>query len=394
MEFQKLSHFQSEQRIECLTFCPQGSRLLIGDAVGDLFCHDVTNGARLMTLRGHEHPVVAVGCCQNDLYSFDQLQNLVTWDLSTFQIKQTYSLTMQGGMPLNTNPQQQTTYTKGDLVEVSWVQSSGDGNHAKLTKQVPLWTVAIARFTHNGRYLIFGVNAHPQAFYTSRGVSALYMIDVATGSLVRTLDWEAFFGCRDVGSIDAIAISRDDTQLAVSGLDIIYSTEGDWSNSRELIHQWCLEDGAEVCGYEYDPYLYRPSDHERIDLAFAPDMRQILCSRQGWLSLWHVPSPESRRLLVADEECNSQELPLHLPGVFDWSPGSNVVAFGSPEGVLRFVDIATVEILFEQQVSQAPIQQVLFSQKGEFLAICFEDSMVEVWSIGSSVEHRFNMTRG
>jgi hypothetical protein len=71
-----------------------------------------------------------------------------------------------------------------------------------------------------------------------------------------------------------------------------------------------------------------------------------------------------------------------------------VVAFGSPEGVLRFVDIATVEILFEQQVSQAPIQQVLFSQKGEFLAICFEDSMVEVWSIGSSVEHRFNMTRG
>jgi len=328
---------------------------------------------------------MALGYHQNDLYSFDQLQNLISWDLSTFQVKQTYSLTMQGGMPLNTTPEQQKNYREGDLVEVSGLQSRRDGNYTKLAKQVPLWTVATAHFTHSGRYLIFGVNSHPQAFYTSRGVAALYMIDVATGSLVREFDWEAFFSCQDVGSIDAIAISRDDTQLAVSGLDIIYSTEGDWSNSRELIHQWGLEDGAEVCGYEYDAYLYRPSDHERIDLAFAPDLSQILCSRQGWLSLWQVPSPGSHCLLVSDEECNSQELPLHLPGVFDWSPVGSLVAFGSPEGCLRFVDIATAEILFKQQVSQAPIQQVLFSQKGEFLAICAQDSTVEIWSVASSV---------
>lgn len=381
MEFQKLSQFQSEQLPWCLTFSPQAPHLFIGDAAGNLLCHDVMNGARLTTLHWHEHPVVAVGCYQNDLYSFDQLQNLVCWNLSTFKVNRTYPLTMQGGMPLNTTPQQQKNYRKGDLVEVSWLQRSVNGNYIKLTKLVPLWTVATARFTHGGRYLIFGIDAHPEAFYTSRGVSTLYMIDVETGSLVRGFDWEAFFSCRDVGSIDAIAISRDDTQLAASGLDIIYSSEGDWSNSRELIHQWCIDDGAEVCGYEYDAYLYRPSDHERIDLAFSPDMSQILCSRQGWISLWNVPSPESRLLLVADEECNYHELPLHLPGVFDWSPVSNLVAFGSPEGLLRFIDIAAVEILFEQRVSQAAIQQVLFSKNGEFLAVYSQDLTFEIWSI-------------
>jgi WD40 repeat protein len=378
VDFHPLSQFQSEQLPWSLTFHPQAPHLFIGDAAGNLLCHDVMNGARLTTLQWHEHPVVAVGCYQNELYSFDQLQNLVSWNLSTFQVNQTYSLSMPGGMPWNSTPQQQKNYSKGDLVEVSWLHKSVNGNYMKLTKLVPLWTVATARFTHGGRYLFFGVDAHQKASY---GVSTLYMIDVETGSLVREFDYSAFFSCRDVGSIDAIAISRDDTQLAASGLDVIYSSEGDWSNSQELIHQWCIDDGEQVCAYEYDACLYRPSAHEKIDLAFSPDMGQILCSRQGWLSLWKVPSPESRRLLVADENCNYQSLPIHSPGVFDWSPVSNLVAFGSPSGLLKFIDIATVEILFEQQVSQTAIQQVLFSQNGEFLAVYSEDLTVEIWSI-------------
>lgn len=380
LEFQRLSQLQVEHLPFSLTFRPQAPHLFIGDATGNLYCHDVTSGTRLATLQWHKHPVVAVRCYKNNLYSFDQLQNLVSWDLSTLQVNQTYSLEMQGNRPENTIPPQPENYRKGDLVEISYLQRDVDGKYIKLTKSVPLGTVATACFTHSGRYLIFGVDAHPNVIY-SKGFSTLYMIDVETGSLVRKFDWEAFFSCEDVGAIDAIAISKDDTQLAASGLDVIYSTVGDWSNSRELIHQWCINDGAEVCCYEYDPYLYTPHEHKKIGLAFSPDMKQLLTNRVGNLCLWNVPSPESRNLIITDEDYNYYELPLHTPGVFDWSSVSNLVAFGSAEGMLRFIDVATVKILFEQKVSQAAIQQVGFSQNGEFLAAYSKDLTFEIWHI-------------
>lgn len=380
LQFQRVSQLQVEHLPCSLAFQPQTPHLLIGDTAGNVSCHDVTNGARLATLQWHQYPVVAVGYYQNALYSFDQLQNLVAWNLDTLQVNQIHSLTMQGNMPENTHPQQKKNYRKGDWVEVSDWQRGIDGEYIKLTKLVPLWTVATAHFTHRGNYLFFGVNAHPDVLY-GKGFATLYMVDVETGALVRTFDWEAFFSCREVGSIDAIAISRDDTQLAASGLDVIYSSVGDWSNSQELIHQWCIQDGTEVCCYEYFPDLYNPHDHERIDLAFSPDRSQLLIAREGWLSLWNVPSPESHALVVTDMESNYHELPLHSPGVFNWSPISNLVAFGSPAGLLRLIDIAAAEILFEQQVSQAAIQQVQFSQTGEFLAIYSQDLTFEIWHI-------------
>jgi WD40 repeat protein len=397
LQFQRASQFQIEQLSDwdftsefdfkqkpcCLTFEPQTSHLFIGDAGGNLYCHDVRTGAKLATFRWHKNPVVAVGCFQNSLYSFDILQNLVSWNLNTLQVDRVYSLTIHGGMPLFINTERVREsckkYKPGDLVDVSWVRHSTDGNATQMTRKIPLWTVASAKFTHSGKYLIFGVNNYPEPF-PRRAFQKLYTIDVETSSLVREFDWATFFGFQDCWEIDGFAISRDDTQLAASGLHIIYSSEGDWSNCQELIHQWCINDGAEICVYKYNDFLYGPSNHKIIDLAFSPNMNQLLIYREGFLSLWNVPSPESRRLIVDENDCSHSEF-LYLRGVFDWSPVSNLVAFGSPEGILRFVDIDTTEILFEQQVDRSAIQQVHFSQNGEFLAVYSKDLVFEIWYI-------------
>lgn len=68
-------------------------------------------------------------------------------------------------------------------------------------------------------------------------------------------------------------------------------------------------------------------------------------------------------------------------GVFDWSPIGSLVAFGSLGGKLKFVDISTGDMLFEQQVSDAAIQQVKFSSDGKLLALYSQDLTCEVWRI-------------
>jgi WD40 repeat protein len=324
MKFERLSQIQIDRSPSCLSFQLHTSYIFSGDAAGNIYCHDLNNGTKVATLKCHQHCIVAIGFYQNYLYSFDKLQNLVAWDLDTFQVARIFSLSIQGTS-----------------------------------------TVEIASFTHNGRYLIFV--AHPNR--------PLYKIDVETGILDREFDWGGFFATHDEGSISSFAISRDDTQLAVGGEDRIYSSIGELSCITTNIHQWCLDDGAEICSYYHEYYRNWPEIPDSFDLAFSPDGREILVY-DGAACLDAVPPPESRRLIITD----NRSISLYSSGVFDYSPVANLVASASG-GYIYLFDLNRDEPIFERQISQAAIQQVLFSQNGEFLAVYSEDLTFEVWQI-------------
>jgi WD40 repeat protein len=245
-------------------------------------------------------------------------------------------------------------------------------------------TSKTSRFTDDGRYLFFCVD-------DSHGVNPnIYKIDVTTGSLVCSFNWEDFYRSEDddfyTGTIDAIAISRDGKQLAASGCITFYEiyydagfSYPDWTHSRELVHQWLIEDGVEVCCYEYNDYILGPCTHERIDLAFSPEIHQLLVESEGEQRLWNVPKAVGERIILDVDD--AQFYYDAQQGVFDWSPIGFLVAFGSLSGKLKFVDISTGEILFEQQVSDAAIQQVQFSSDGRLLALYSQDLTCEVWRI-------------
>lgn len=382
MEIQRVSQWQVQQSITSLTFQAGTSHLFTGNQAGNIHCYDFKGGVEVATLMWHKSPVVAIECCENYLYSFDKLQNLACWNINTLQIERTHSLCMEK------------------------VPSHGLSVRYNPSSSAP-WTVEFAQFTPNGKHLIFGIHSHRR--HTTEGLDTLYMVDTKAASLVRTFEFGLGYGT-DVVHIDAIAISKDGTQLAASGLNIYFSVDpGDWTHCNELIDHWCIEDGESVCVYEYSSYLDRPSQHTRIDLTFSPDNQKILLSKGegifNYLSLWDVPSLQSRRLIVREdlEDLEEKTLLLTSPGIFEWSPTDDFVAFGSPDGLLRLVDIKQaailskrlfsqsaigqsdqvkkVTVLFEQQFSQSAIKQLRFSQSGEYLALSSEDLMLKVCQI-------------
>jgi WD40 repeat protein len=377
LQFQRLLQFQVELladsssspiQLSCLFLDTQAPHLYLGDTNGNLHCYDVGNGKKLSVLQWHQHPIVAIGRYQSCLYSFDRVQNLAVWDLSTLEVIQTYHL--------------------AQIKELSNRSYKYDLHHSfeKIygVESVGFSTSKTSRFTDDGRYLFFCVdNLH--------GVNPnIYTIDVTTGSLVRSFNWEDFYRSKDddfyTGEIDAIAISRDGKQLAASGCITFYAiyycentSYPDWTHSRELIHQWSIEDGAEVCCYEYNDHIGGPSAHERIDLAFSPETHQLLAESEGEQRLWNVPKALGERISLDVDD--AQFYYDAEQGVFDWSPIGSLVAFASLGGKLKFVDISTGDILFEQQVSDAEIQQVKFSSDGKLLALYSQDLTCEVWQI-------------
>jgi WD40 repeat protein len=351
LNLQRLSQWKNQHQISSFVFHTKKANILIGDEFGNISIYDFKSGKKLETLSSHESSIIAMGFCGDYLYTFDKLQNLVSWNLETFQSEQINSLCMQGW----------------GRQENVWLKSASG---------LP-WTVATALFTSDGKNLIFGVNSAPGAEFS--GFSTLYLIETQTASLLREFEFTTW----DVGTIDSIAISRDNTQLAASGLDVIYSSVGDWSACSEHIHQWCIKTAELVCKYAFDP-IFRPSEHEDISLVFSADTRKILSFSESYSNLWNVPPLDSRDLTVVDER------ELFLSGVADWSPVSNLVASGSLGGHLTLVDmaefenqvdIAEVEILFEERIFQSEIQQIRFSRTGEFLAVFCKDLTFEVWQI-------------
>lgn len=378
LEIQRISQWQVQQSITSLTFQAGTSRLFTANQTGNIHWYDFKGDVEVATLKWHKSPVVAIECCENYLYSFDKLQNLACWNINTLQIERTHTLSIEN-VPIygRTAAQSSTGYNS--------------------TLSVP-WTVEFAQFTPNGEYLIFGIYQLPRNIFT-KALSRLYMVDTKTASLVRTFDW----GLYGDGHIDTIAISKDGTQLAASGLDIYSSSLGEPLIYHELIYQWCIEDGECICNYGYDP-IDTPSEHTRIGLAFSLDNQKILLSQGdgiGGLSLWNVPPLESRHMTVRAEYWENR-LFLDSSGIVDWSPTNDFVAFGSPDGFLRFVDIENaailskppfswsveqsihiknVAVLLEQQVSQSGIEQLWFSQTGQYLALSFQNLMLQVWQI-------------
>jgi WD40 repeat protein len=392
LQFQRLLRFQVELladsssspiQLSCLFLDTQASHLYLGDTNGNLHCYDVGNGKKLSVSRWHQHPIVAIGRCQNCLYSFDRLQNLAAWDLSTLEVIQTYNLAQ-----IKELSDRSYTYNLHDSFEKHYGAESIGYSNSKTS-----------RFTDNGRYLFFCVDC-------SHAVNPnIYTIDVTTGSLVRSFNWEDFYRSKDddfyTGEIDAIAISRDGKQLAASGCITFYAiyyceniSYPDWTHSRELIHQWSIEDGVEVCCYEYDHYVSGPCDHKRIEVAFSPEGHQLLVQGQDGQRLWNVPqaggdSPIAKgeatpietlrdRIILDDENA---QWSVAVQGVCDWPPIGSLVAFGSLDGKIKFVDISTGDLLFEQQVSDAQIQQVKFSSDGTLLALYSQDLTCEFWQI-------------
>lgn len=393
LQFQRLLRFQIELlsdsssspiQLSCLFLDPQAPHLYLGDTCGNLHYYDVSSGKKLSVLRWHQQPIAAIGRYQNCLYSFDRSQHLTAWDLSTLQVIQTYDLAQI--MKLS---DRSYGYNLHDSFEKIYGARDASGFSSSKT----------SRFTDDGRYLFFCVD-------DSHGVNPnIYTTDVTTGSLVRSFNWEDFYRSKDddfyTGTIDAIAISRDGNQLAASGYLTFYAlyydggfSYPDWTHSRELIHQWSIEDGVEVCCYEYDAYA--AGVHERIDLAFSPEGHQLFVKAKDGQSLWNVPkvvgdflitngeaTPTEtlrERIILDDADAHAQWF-VAEQGVFDRSPIGSLVAFGSPGGKLKFVDISTKAILFEQQVSDVAIQQVQFSSDGTLLALYSQDLTCEVWRI-------------
>jgi WD40 repeat protein len=372
----------ASSQLSCLLLDPQAPHLYLGDTIGNLYCYDVGSGKKLSVLQWHQQPIAAISRYQNCLYSFDRSQNLAAWDLSTLQVIQTYPLAQ-----IQELSDQSYGYDLHESFEKIYGARDASGFSTSKT----------ARFTDDGRYLFFCVDC-------SHGVNPnIYTIDVTTGSLVRAFNWEDFYRSEDDDfcTIDAIAISRDGQQLAASGcitFYAVYYTEGfsypDWTHSRELVHQWLIEDGVEVCCYEYNDYMSGPCAHERIDLAFSPEIHQLLVEGQDGQRLWNVPKAEGDSLIAKAEATPTETLRDRInlddddaqwfvaeQGVFDWSPIGSLVAFGSRSGKLKFVDISTGDRLFEQQVSNAVIQQVQFSSDGKLLALYSQDLTCEVWRI-------------
>ncbi|HEY0255607.1 MAG TPA: hypothetical protein VGC41_28955, partial [Kofleriaceae bacterium] len=97
---------------------------------------------------------------------------------------------------------------------------------------------------------------------SARGTDDVEVIDLA--------DWQSHViavPSRDCFEIDAIALSPDGTQLGLTGFDIVYTSEGDWSYGQyERGAVYDLLQHAIIRELELGE-TSRPSEHERIPIA-------------------------------------------------------------------------------------------------------------------------------
>jgi hypothetical protein len=319
MQFQKLSEIKVERLPTCLAFNSHSQHLFIGDGAGNIYCHDVASGTRLATLQWHQHSVMAFGFYQGYLYSLDEFQNLVAWNLSNYQVAQRLDLKTKGGSP---------------------------------------YAVEISHFTYSGKHLILGIG------------SSLYIVQVEDGQFVR----ELYLGCHTrIGfdSLESLSISRDDTQLIVIFSDQVDIVSGDINGAAVYIMQLGIENGEEICGYCIDDFWpQKPFDYHRAVPGFSSDKSRILISDGCYGTLYQFNDTD-------EFEFSSDG----VFGSFDCSPVSDIVAFGDTAGNLCLRDMETKEYLFEEQVFQAPIQQVLFSIHGKYIAVVAGDLNFGIWQL-------------
>jgi WD40 repeat protein len=96
LNLQRLSQWKNQHQISSFVFHPKKANILIGDDLGNINIYDFKSGEKLETLGSHESSMIAMEFCGDYLYTFDKLQNLVSWNLETFQSEQINSLCMQG----------------------------------------------------------------------------------------------------------------------------------------------------------------------------------------------------------------------------------------------------------------------------------------------------------
>lgn len=323
-----------------IAFHPHEKIIFVGDKSGNVDLFDLVNGISIQKLSKSSAPILAIGFKEDSIYTFNNKGEIACWDLRTFTFKNSTFLPI-----INVDE----AYVKFDRLGLLVA------HEARITS---------AQFDPQGRYLIIG--RERESF--SWPYSDLLQVDLQNDE-IREYDFER----RDSPNMDKIAISKDGKQICASGLDVYITSDGDWGfDSPEFIAQWNLENRSKVCSYECD-HASTPHDHHEFTQTFSPDHQQLLVSLNGELSLWDVSQGE---IFEAEEHLGHFDITE-----IDWSPTSDLVAFGKKDGTVCFYDMNLREILFEEKLFIKPVSCIKFSSDGCYLAAFSEDNSVAIYNI-------------
>jgi WD40 repeat protein len=311
-----------EAKPSTLAFHPSEPLVFIGDRQGHICVFDLNDGAKIHRLKVSKGPIHAIGFYNGFVYAIDAEKYLVKWDLKTFKLLSSKSLSVK------------------EITQVA--------------------------FSPHDPFLV--VACDENCGYRD---SVIYRVDVE--SLECTGNYNFNFG--DLHWVIRLIFSKDGTQLFASALSVGVETAGDYSIcATYFVTQWNLGGGdSNTCFFGQEGYPdYLTSTKYEPRYAFSTNGQKFLAYEafeSESFQLWKAGAREP-------EEAFSNQ--VFTPTAMDWSPLADQIAFGNAKGQMGMFDLDSKELLWQESFFDSQVQYVGFSADGRYLAAFSEDRNVEI----------------
>jgi len=165
----------------------------------------------------------------------------------------------------------------------------------------------------------------------------------------------------DIGRITAIALSTDETQIAVA-------------TDTGIIQLWDIN--------TQEPLTQAFAGHIAtiFSLAFSPDSQQLASAGEDTtILIWDVEA------LITGDDLASQELNGHDDGLFAvaWHPSEPILASASRDNSVRLWNIETLDMIISLEKHTNAVEALAFSPSGDMLASAGRDNSIIIWDVAS-----------
>ena len=323
--------------IRCVSFSPDGKRLVSGSNDKTVKVWDVQTGRELMTLRGYPENVYDARfspdgkriACAGGWYG-----NIIVWDAETGETLKT--LTGHTGdvwsLAFNPDGKRIVSGSRDRTIKVWDVETGAE----MMTIRGHQDGVDAVEFSPDGKRILSGSQD-----------KTIKVWDVLSGAELMTLRGHE-------SNVPSIAVSPDNQYIASGGMD-------------KTIKIWDAATGENVL-------TLHGHEHWVLSLTFAPDSKRIVSSGSGdgTIKVWDV---------TVDRELTKLKGHHSLVNSVAFSPDGNRIVSASADGMIKLWDTRSHTELKTLRNSQQKrfIYSVAFSPDGRYIASGGHDQTFKIW---------------